>query len=130
MALISARRQRHCARVVMRSPFAISNGSGKFSIEGSWSKLGSSGAGQSAPVFSRSYTGKISPPGAAPPALGGVPSSLGAPPAPPAPLFIGGSVSLVALPAPVLPGPLGSSAGGGSVGAAEPEPAGSLGWAV
>jgi hypothetical protein len=52
-ALISARRQRHWSRVVMRVPLIIKNGSGRFAIAVSALKAGGVGAaGQSAPVFS------------------------------------------------------------------------------
>src|SRR4051812_9240868 len=55
MELISARRQRHWSFVVMRVPFVIRNGSGRFAIAGSALKAtGADGAGQSAPVFSLS----------------------------------------------------------------------------
>jgi hypothetical protein len=51
--LISARRQRHWSRALMRVPLVIRNGSGKFAMVGSALKAGGAGgAGQSAPVFS------------------------------------------------------------------------------
>jgi hypothetical protein len=54
-ALISARRQRQSARLVMRPPPSFRNGSGNSGIDGSALNAGKLvGTGQSAPVFSSS----------------------------------------------------------------------------
>jgi hypothetical protein len=54
---ISERRQRHWSRLVMRAPLFSKKGSGKFGMGVSAAKAGAAAdAGQSAPVFSWSYT--------------------------------------------------------------------------
>ena len=54
-AMMSARRHLHWSLVVMRVPFDIKNGSGRFATMGSALNAGgAAGAGQSAPVFSLS----------------------------------------------------------------------------
>jgi hypothetical protein len=52
MTLISARRQRHSSRVVMRLPSAFVNESGRCGMDGSALNAGRGGFVQSAPVFS------------------------------------------------------------------------------